>query len=356
MSLKVDVRHHLGGFELNAQFTAPAGLTALFGRSGAGKSSLLRAVAGLLQPQAGRISLEARCLFDASKGVHLPPHQRRMGVVFQDARLFPHLSVARNLAYGARRAHEPLPETEVDRITDLLDLGPLLARRPARLSGGERQRVAIGRALMSAPAMVLADEPLASLDAPRKAEILPYLERLRDEMGVPILYVSHDAAEVARLATHVVALEAGRVVAEGPAMDILADPSVIPVGVAGLGAVLDVRVAELGSDGLCRLEAGGLSLFVPSASHQIGERLRLRVAAQDVILSTDVPGGLSALNVLPGRVAAVEPTGSAATVCVDTAAGRVLARVTMRSVARLGLVPDTPCHAIIKTIAIARNG
>jgi len=354
MTLSVRLRHRLGAFALDAAFDAPPGVTVLFGRSGSGKTTIVNAVAGLLTPAEGRITVGERVLFDAAAGVSLPPHRRRVGYVFQEARLFPHLSVRANLRYGRWFAPRDAAPADMARVIEMLGLGPLLARRPGALSGGERQRVAIGRALLAAPALVLADEPLASLDEPRKAEILPYLERLRDETAAPILYVSHAAAEVARLATTVVALEGGRVVRQGPAAAVLADPMVTPAGVRAAGAVLEAVVIAHDADGLSALDAGGLRLFVPRAPVAPGARLRLRIAAQDVILSRARPVGLSALNVLPGVVESLRAgEGPGVLVTLRTAAGPLLARVTRRSAQAMALEAGVGCHAIVKTVAIA---
>ncbi len=213
--LTVDIQKKLGEFALSAAFTTDRGATALFGPSGAGKTSIINMIAGLLAPDRGRISLGDDVLFDSAAHSNLPAHKRRTGYVFQDGRLFPHLSVARNLDYGRWMSGLPRDDAAFTHVVDLLDIGALLARRPGALSGGERQRVALGRALLMNPRLLLLDEPLASLDAARKAEILPYFERLRDEARVPILYVSHDAAEVRRIATRVVMMEAGRVTKTG---------------------------------------------------------------------------------------------------------------------------------------------
>jgi molybdate transport system ATP-binding protein len=213
--LAVDVDKRLGTFMLNARFEAAGGVTALFGPSGAGKTTLVNMIAGLLMPDRGCIALDETVLFDASAGVNVPPHRRHIGYVFQEGRLFPHLNVRQNLDYGRRMSGHPRDVKEFARIVALLDIGDLLERRPRPLSGGERQRIAIGRALLMRPRLLLLDEPLASLDAGHKREILPYLIRLRDEAGVPMVYVSHTAAEVRRIATQVVRLETGRVVAVG---------------------------------------------------------------------------------------------------------------------------------------------
>ena len=213
--LDVDVEKRLGDFSLSARFQSGNGVTAVFGPSGAGKTTLVNMIAGLVAPDRGRIAIDEAVLFDSAKRIDLPPHRRRIGYVFQEGRLFPHLSVRHNLDYGRRMCGLPPDQAQTARIVGLLDIGGLLARRPGKLSGGERQRIAIGRALLMRPRLLLLDEPLASLDIARKREILPYLERLRDEVGVPMVYVSHQAAELRRIATAVVRLAGGRVVASG---------------------------------------------------------------------------------------------------------------------------------------------
>jgi len=223
--LRVDIVKQLGEFSLEASFESQGRVTGLFGASGAGKTSLINLIAGLLKPDRGIIALDGETLDDTAAGVHVPPHRRRIGYVFQDARLFPHLDIRQNLDYGRRMnrlADDPAQRT---RVTELLDIGNLLDRRPGKLSGGERQRVALGRALLSKPKLLLLDEPLGSLDEGRKEEILPYLMRLRDEANVPMVYVSHDAAEMRQLATQIVMLQRGRVTAFGGAKVLIGSPS-----------------------------------------------------------------------------------------------------------------------------------
>jgi molybdate transport system ATP-binding protein len=354
MTLSVALRHDFGGFALDAAFEAPAGVTVLFGRSGSGKTTIVNAVAGLLRPDAGRIAAGDLVLLDTARGILLPPHRRRIGYVFQDSRLFPHLTVRQNLMFGAWFAARRGGRAPFAHVVELLGIGHLLARRPGALSGGEKSRVALGRALLSAPRLILADEPLAALDEARKAEILPYFERLRDEVAVPILYVSHAATEVARLATTVVAIKAGRVVRQGPAAAVLGDPAVLPAGAREAGAVLAARVVVHHADGLTELAAGGLPLFLPRLAQPPGAMVRLRIAAHEVILARGRPEGLSALNILPGVVAEVRAgEGPGAIVALDTPAGRVLARVTRRSAAALGLAPGVAAHAVVKSVAVA---
>jgi len=251
MSLSLAIRARAGAFTVDVALEAPGGVTVLFGPSGAGKTTVLRAVAGLLRPEAGRIAVGGRVLFDAAAGVNLRPEARRVGYVFQDARLFPHLTVARNLRYGGAR--------DEARVIEMLGLGPLLGRRPAGLSGGERQRVALGRALMRGPDVLLMDEPLASLDAPRKAEVLPYLERLRDAGGPPVLYVTHAIDEVARLATTLALIQGGTVRAAGPVAEVLSDPVAAPlIGPRDAGALVEGRVAGIdGAQGLTEVAFDG---------------------------------------------------------------------------------------------------
>ena len=213
--LRVDVFKQLGEFSIEASFTSEGRVTGLFGASGAGKTSLINMIAGLLKPDRGFIAIDDETLDDTAARVHVPPYRRRIGYVFQDARLFPHLDVSQNLDYGRRMNGLPRDPLSEARITDLLDIGGLKDRRPGQLSGGERQRVALGRALLSKPRLLLLDEPLGSLDEGRKVEILPYLVRLRDEAGIPMVYVSHDAAELRQLATQIVMLRHGRVTALG---------------------------------------------------------------------------------------------------------------------------------------------
>ncbi len=346
-----------GGFSLDLAFTAPEGVTALFGRSGSGKTSVVNAVAGLLRPDAGRIAVDGRVLVDRAAGVWLPPHRRRVGYVFQEGRLFPHLDVRANLLYGARFAPRDAEGPEFDAVVGMLGLGGLLRRGPAALSGGEKQRVAVGRALLSKPRVLLMDEPLAALDEARKDEILPYLERLREVTRLPVLYVSHSVAEVARLATTVVMLQGGRVLRAGPVGEVLSDPDAVPgLGVREAGAVLEARLEAQETDGLSVLAISGGRLWLPRIEAAIGARLRLRIHAQDVMLALARPEGVSALNILAVEVVSVRiGEGPGAVVQLRCGQDLLLARITRRSAEALGLVPGMACHAVLKSVAVGRG-
>ncbi|PZO63506.1 MAG: molybdenum ABC transporter ATP-binding protein [Paracoccus denitrificans] len=350
--LEVSLRHRFSGFDLDARFTAPSGLTALFGPSGAGKTTIVNAVSGLLRPDYGRIVVGDRVLLDTDANVFVPTRKRRIGYVFQEGRLFPHLIVRQNLTYGARflrNADRP----PVGPVVDMLGIGALLDRRPATLSGGERSRVGIGRALLSGPDLLIMDEPLAALDDARRQEIMPYLERLRDAAKVPILYISHSVSEVARLATTLVAVDRGRVVAAGPLAEVAADPDLGLAQAGDAGAVLGARVVGIEADGLTRLETVAGPLFITGEAGQVGRTLQLRIRAADVTISLSRPTDSSALNILPAVVDRIVPTANAATIRLtlgDDAA--ILARITRRSVDALALRPGVPCHATIKSVAL----
>ncbi len=355
MSLSVRLTHRFPGFVLDTAFEAPDGVTALFGKSGSGKTTVVNAVAGLLNPDAGAVTVNGRTLLDTENRLNVPTPKRRVGYVFQDARLFPHMNVARNLGYG-RWWGGPPDQAEMTRVTQMLGIDHLLHRAPLTLSGGETQRVAIGRALLARPDVLLLDEPLAALDATRKAEILPYLERLRSDAKLPILYVSHAVAEVARLATTVIVLEDGKVVRTGAATDVLSDPATVSkLGVREAGAVLQARVLHHHDDGLSELQTSAGRLFLPRVQVEIGTTLRVRIPAQDVILSRARPKGLSALNILPGTVTSLRQ-GDGPGVLVQLASGtdQVLARVTRRSAQALDLVEGAACFAVVKTVSVAR--
>jgi molybdate transport system ATP-binding protein len=357
--LEVDIEHRFGVFTLDAHFRSGRGLTAVLGRSGAGKTSIVNAIAGLIRPRRGRIVIDGLVLLDTERGICTPSHRRRIGYVFQEGRLFPHLSVRHNLLFGHWFA--PGRErrgTRLDDVVDLLGIAALLDRRPARLSGGEKQRVAIGRALLSSPRLLLMDEPLASLDGRRKDEILPYLERLRDEAGVPIVYVSHSVAEITRLATTIVLISEGQVRAVGPVQEVMGRADLYPLtGRFEAGALLMVRVAAHDPCWSLTELAGSFGrLVVPLFDAPVGTALRVRIRARDVTLAANAPSGISALNVLAGRVERLVPIEEGA-IEVQLRLGdeRLLARVTRRSSEALGLAPGREVFAVIKTVAIDRR-
>ena len=352
--LTVRVRHRLGDFRLDAGFESGGGLTALFGRSGAGKTSLINAIAGLLRPDEARIVLDGEALTDTERGLFVPPPRRHIGYVFQEGRLFPHLTVRQNLLYGGWFARRTGRSVAFPRIVEMLGIGGLLHRRPANLSGGEKQRVAIGRALLARPRLLVMDEPLASLDDERKGEIIPYIERLRDEAGVPIVYVSHQVAEVARLATLMVVLSEGRVAAIGPPAAIMGRIDLFPLtGRAEAGALLATTVAAHDpAFGLTTLRAAAGDLRVPHLDLPVGAALRVRIRARDVMIALQPPAGLSALNVLPGSVAEISlADGPIVEIRLDCAGEPLIARLTRRSVETLNLAPGRNVYAVIKSIA-----
>lgn len=362
-ALSVHVAKRLGDFALDAGFEGAKGVTCLYGPSGAGKSSVLAAVAGALRPDAGRIAVGDTVLFDRRAGIDLAMERRAVGWVFQDARLFPHLSVEANLRYGLKRTQGRPTRVVFEDVIGVLGIGPLLARRPRDLSGGERQRVGMGRALLSQPRLLLMDEPLASLDAPRKAEILPFLERLKAHFDLPILYVTHSFSEVFRLADRLVVLESGRVAAQGSLGEVLARTDIpLLAGRADAAAALDGTIA--GHDagrGLTRIEADGVSLLTPLLDRAVGSAVRALVLARDVLLAVEEPRGLSARNILPGRIERLEArTDGSVLVGVSLGGGqaRILSAVTRDAVEALGLTPGRPVWAVVKSVAVegARGG
>jgi molybdate transport system ATP-binding protein len=352
--LSIAVEHRLGDFRLDAAFESGGGLTALFGRSGSGKTSLVNAIAGLIRPTRGHIVVDGEVLTDTASGVFVPARRRHVGYVFQEGRLFPHLTVRQNLLYGHWFASRHGRAGEVEHVIELLGLGDLLGRRPANLSGGEKQRVAIGRALLAAPRLLVMDEPLASLDEERKTEILPYIERLRDEFAIPIVYVSHGIAEVTRLATTIVVMSEGRVAAIGPTAEIMGRIDLFPLtGRAEAGAILNTRIAEHDVRfGLTTLRSAAGDLRVPYIDMRLGAQLRVRIRARDVMIALEPPRGLSALNILPGTVAEIaEAEGASVEMRLDCGGESLIARLTKRSVEALGLVPGRQVYAVIKSIA-----
>lgn len=350
--LRIHARKQLAEFEWQGQFELQPGVTALFGRSGAGKTSLVNMIAGLLAPDEGEIAIGGRCVFASRSGVNLPPEQRSVGVVFQDGRLFPHLSVRGNLRFGRRRGSRAAPAFH--EIVELLELESLLGRRPMSLSGGEQQRVAIGRALLTAPDVLLLDEPLAGLDGERRGEVLGFLERLKQDRDLVTVYVTHRMEEVVRLADRLALIDRGVVQSVGDPMELLGRPELQALtGLRRAGALLSCRIERSDDgDGLSRLSCSGHTLFLPRLDLPQGAEIVLQVRAGDVSLSLEPPRRSSVLNVISGAVErVVHEDGALADVVVN--AGQTLwARVTRRSVRELGLAPGTRVYATIKAASL----
>jgi molybdate transport system ATP-binding protein len=348
-------RHGYPGFGLEVDLRLPPrGVTAIFGPSGSGKTTLLRLIAGLERAAGGYLSVADAVWQDAQTFV--PTHERPLGYVFQDARLFPHLDVRRNLDYGLSRIPASSRRVSLDGVIELLGIGPLMDRKPERLSGGERQRVAIARALVVSPRLLLLDEPLAALDQARKQEVLPYLERLHDTLDIPVLYVSHAIDEVARLADHMVVLDAGRVVAQGSTLDLMARTDLPLSGEDAAGAVIEAGVA--GHDETYQLTSvvfPGGRLTLPRQARDVGQRVRVRILARDVSITLAAQTGTSIINILPARVTAIAAAGpSQSVVSLDLGGTAILARVTRKSVDALGLKPGLAVHAQIKGVALLK--
>lgn len=362
MRLKVAVEKRLGSFLLDVAFDAPTpGIVALFGPSGCGKSTTINIIAGLLLPDHGEISLGEDVLLDIRRKIAIAAERRGIGYVFQDARLFPHLNVASNLRYAQRRARRA-PYVSLERVLAMLDLEPLLSRRVHRLSGGERQRVALGRALLSQPRLLLLDEPLAALDRDRREEVLPYLETLRDQLSIPMIYVSHQFDEVLRLATHIVLMQAGKVAAEGGITQMSLDPKLRAlIGPDAVGAVIDGTViGEDAASGLTRVRVGNGELKIEAARLVAGARMRVQLLARDVIVSTRMAQYLSVRNSLPGVVTAIDGDGTGKAgdlgsdlVSIDIGAGvSILARVTRAATRELELAVGAAVWALVKAVSL----
>lgn len=362
-SLNVAITQRVEGFALDVAFEAGVGVTGIIGPSGAGKSMTLGAIAGLTRPQNGRITFGDDVFVDTTQGLFLPPERRRVGYVFQEARLFPHLSVAENLDYGAKRRGAASVMSRAE-VVDLLGIGALLERRPHRLSGGEAQRIAIGRALLSAPQLLLMDEPLSSLDIRRRREIMPFIEALHRRLDLPTLFVSHNIDEIVRLADRVVVLHGGRVAAIGDVAEVLnrLDVQSLILGEDGSATdpatIIEARVARHDETyRLTELDIGGATLTVSALPLEIGARVRLRLHARDVALATERPHALSIQNVIEARIADIQPAGPSQ-LDVELTAGpalRLHARITHRAAARLELIQGRPVWALVKSVALAND-
>lgn len=355
MMLSVAAVKQRGTFTLRVRIEAPTpGVLALFGRSGCGKSTVVNIIAGLVRPDAGRIALGDAVLLDTAAGIDVPPERRQIGYVFQDARLFPHLSVAANLRYAEKRACGA-SFVDFDAVCDLLDLGPLLARRTHQLSGGERQRTAIGRALLTQPRLLLLDEPLAALDAARREEVLPYLETLRDRLAIPMVYVTHDFAEVLRLATHVALMDSGALTTQGGVAEMSLDPHLRAiVGPEQVGAIVDGIVAGVDPDTrLATVRVGRGELHVESSGFAAGDSLRVQLLARDIIVSVREPRDLSVRNSLSGIVSRIQGDDAGSDlVFIDIGGSEIMARITKAATRALSLRPGQDAWALVKSVSL----
>jgi molybdate transport system ATP-binding protein len=352
--IAVDIEQRLGSFSLQVKFDVEARVLGVFGRSGAGKSSLINAIAGVSRSLRGRVSINGMTLFDSEQGIDLPARARRVGYVHQESLLFPHLSVEANLLYGFRLRGQAERFIEPARVIEVLGLPALLQRRPENLSGGEKQRVAVGRALLAQPRVLLLDEPLAALDVPRKTEILEYIERLRDEFHIPIVYVSHSVPEIMRLADMVVVLSEGQCLAVGEVDVVMGRLDLKPyTGRYEAGAV--VETAVLSHDPIQQLTTLGFDggeLLVPQLEAAVGERVRARIRARDVSLALQRPEQISILNVLPCQVTAIrEESGAVVDIQLKAGEAILMARITRRSLIQLGIHQDQALFALVKAVS-----
>lgn len=345
----------LGGFDLDAEGEIPGqGVSALFGRSGSGKSTLLRCIAGLEQPAQAYLSVNGDIWHDSENALFVPPQQRGIGYVFQEGALFPHLNVRQNLLYGFRRTPPAERIESLHRVQDLLGLNNLLQRYPTQLSGGEKQRVAIGRALLNNPRLLLMDEPMASLDRGHKKEIIPYLECLHRSTSIPIIYVTHDPEELVRIADYLLLIESGRLIAQGALGEMLARVDLPISRDDEAGAVITARIVQHDERfHLTRVEFTGGELTISAVDLPVGSDIRIRIHAKDVSLALEAPGPTSILNILPARVTQMQAHGRGRMVVrLDVGGVPVLARITQKSQQRLGLQPGSEVYAQIKSVAL----
>ncbi|MFT5485389.1 MAG: molybdate transport system ATP-binding protein [Paracoccaceae bacterium] len=358
MTVSVNIRKTLGALTIDAWFESAGGVTALFGKSGAGKTSIVQMLAGLMTPDNGQIAIDGTPVFDSATGLNMAPEHRQVGYVFQDARLFPHMNVRRNLEYGRRRNRKRNGTgAKFDDVVDVLAIAPLLDRQPHLLSGGEKQRVALGRALLSAPRLLLMDEPLAALDAERKWEVLPFIDRIQRDFGTPVVYVSHSIEEILQIADTMVLIANGGVSAAGPVEDVLNRPDLLrAAGDGNAGSVITVRVADIDlSYGIATLAFAGGEFRVTAPDLTIGESLRIRVRARDVTLATERPQNVSVLNVFEGTVSTISTThGPQVDVSVDVGGAVIWSQITRKSLDDLALQPGARVFTMVKAVAIDR--
>ncbi len=353
--IDINVQKRLGDFRINAKIDVERdGVIALFGRSGSGKTSLVNMIAGLTSPDSGTISIAGKTLFDSTNGINVPPEERRLGYVFQEDRLFPHLSVASNLTYGMP---DDGSKAKFDKIVEMLGIGDLLNRRPDNLSGGEKQRVSIGRALLADPQLLLMDEPLASLDKSRKDEILPFIEELSTELALPIFYVSHAMDEIVRLADTLVIMSDGEIAAAGPLEEITSRLDLRPLtGRYEAGSVIKVFVSDHDDqDQLSELSFSGGKFVVPRVELPIGKNLRVRIRARDVSISIDNPENISINNVLRGKIHEIGEEQIALTDVLVDVGVPIWARISRRSIRRLQLRVGSVVYVMVKAVAIDRS-
>jgi len=355
--IEVRIQKRLEPFELNVDVSCRYPVTALFGPSGSGKTTLLQIVSGLMRPDEGEIRVDGEVLYSSSAGVDVPPECRRIGTVFQDSLLFPHFTVERNLCFGFELTPPPDRRFTFEQVVDLLQLGALLDRRPATLSGGERQRVALGRAILMSPRLLLMDEPLASLDARLKERIMPYLRHIRSDLEIPILYVSHSVSEILQLTGQVIVLEQGEVLAHGDFFDIVHQPGVLHVAEAhGFENVLQVEVVRSDEhSGSTVVRFGEQELKVPLCDRPPGSRVFIGLRANDLILSRTRPQGLSVRNAIFGRIESL-PEGRGTQLVTIDVGKRIVAEVTREAVEELGLMVGDPVVCLIKTHSIRVGG
>jgi molybdate transport system ATP-binding protein len=357
--IEVDVAQRLGAFELDIAFTADAPIVGLFGRSGAGKTSVVNLIAGIGKPARGRVCINGDVLYDSERGIDVAPERRRVGYVFQDALLFPHLDVLANLTYGERLRAPAERFIARDRVVELLGLHDLLHRKPRTLSGGEKQRVAIGRALLAQPRILLMDEPLASLDVARKAEILDYIERLRDELAIPIVYVTHSVAEITRLSDTVVVLSGGKCLAAGDVDEVMGRADLRPAtGRYEAGSLIDAQILRQdAASQLTVLGFDGGELVVPGLAAAVGERVQARIRARDVSLALRRPEAISILNVLAGTVVSVsDDPGPTVEVGVAIGSASITARISRRARDDLGIRAGREVFALVKAVSFEWRG
>ena len=369
MSIGVKIQHKIGNLNLDAEFhILEPGITALFGPSGSGKTSLINIIAGLERPKTGHIQIKNRTVFDRNYRINLPARDRRVGYVFQDARLFPHMTVSENLYFGADRNPAKLPREEQTAILEMLGIMPLMGRRPTALSGGEKQRVALGRALLANPDILLLDEPLSALDHARKQEILPHFEWLRDHRNIPILYVTHAIDEVARLADHMVVMEQGKTLASGTVFEMLGRTDLPPLaGRFDAGTVLPARIVSRDPQAeVSFLDCAGQRIVVPYLGRMARNEVRLHVRARDVMIAKTAPSEISANNIIPVTISKISDEDGEivdVTMCFGHDADAILlaetsgrptihARITNWSAKRLKLGLHQKVYAVIKSVTV----